>query len=120
MHLVEYTQSAWHKVMGPNFKPTINPTGDTEYHPVPPTQEVIKTKSGKLIKRRCDDNPKKSKYSQKIETTDRHWDMENQPLDAYKTIYLTGQQRSVLLNNSKRCLKTLLFGDFGSGNYCCH
>ena len=121
MHLVEYSQSSWHKVMGPNFKSCINPTGDTESHPVPPTQDVIRTKDGKLITRKHDDNPKKSSNkntklkNRKIITTDRHWDMENRPLDAEMTMFLTGQQRSVLLNNSKFCLKTLLFGDFGSG-----
>ena len=123
MHLVEYTQSAWHKVVGPNFKSFINPTGDTESHPVPPTQDVIKTKDGKLMTRKHDDNAKKSgnknKKSQnlKIKTNTRHWDMETRPLDWKKTLYLTRQQRSVLLNKSRQCLKTLLFGDFGSGNY---
>ena len=107
--------------MGPTFKSCINPIGDTKSHPVPPTQDVIKTKDGKLITRKHDDNPKKSpnknlkSMNKKVITTDRHWDMENRPLDAEMTIFLTGQQRSVLLNNSKRCLKTLLFGDFGSG-----
>ena len=123
MHLVEYCQSSWHKVMGPNFKSSINPTGGTESHPVLPTQDVIKTKDGKLITRKRDDNSKKSgnknakSQTNKIKTTDRHWDMENRPLDAEKILYLTRQQRSVLLNNSKHCLKTLLFGDFGSGIY---
>lgn len=42
-------------------------------------------------------------------------DMKDRPLDADKTIYLTGQQASVLQNKSKFCLKALLFGDFGSG-----
>ena len=116
MHLVQYDQSAWHKVMGPNFNSSINPTGGSESHPVPPTQDIIRTKQGKLIKRKHDDNPKKSKAGTKVSTSDRHWDMENRPLDAEHTIYLTGQQRSALLNNSKRCLKALLFGDFGSGN----
>ena len=121
MHLVEYSQSSWHKVMGPNFKPFFNPTGNTESHPVPLTQDVFKTKDGKLITKKHDDNPKKSanknlkSKNQKIIATDRHWDMENRPLDAEMTIFLTGQQRSVLLNNTKLCLKTLLFGDFGSG-----
>ena len=116
MHQVQYDQSAWRKVMGPNFNSSINPTGDTESHPVPPSQDIIRTKDGKLIKRKHDDNPKKSKAATKVSTTDRLWDMENRPLDAEHTIYLTGQQRSALLNNSKRCLKALLFGDFGSGN----
>ena len=121
MHLVEYSQSSWNKVMGPIFKSCINPIGDTQSHPVFPTQDVFKTKDGKLITRKHDDNPKKSpnknpkSKNKKVITTDRHWDMENRPLDAEMTIFLTGQQRSVLLNNSKRCLKTLLFGDFGSG-----
>ena len=116
MHLTEYSQSAWHKVMGPNFNSFIKPTGHTESQSVPPTHEIVKTKDGKLIKRKYDDNSKKSGVSKSVQTTDRHWDMENRPPDAEKTIYLTGQQRNVILNNSKRCLKTLLFGDFGSGN----
>ena len=116
MHLVQYDQTSWHKVMGSNFKSSINPTGDTESHPVPPRQDIIRTKKGKLIKRKHDDNPKKSTVSTKVSTADRHWDMENRPLDAEHTIYLTSQQRSALLNNSKQCLKALLFGDFGSGN----
>ena len=122
MHLVEYDQSAWQKVMGPKFKSFINPTGDTESHSVPPTQDVIKTKDGKLMTRKHDDNPKKSgtknqkSQSQKVKTNTRHWDMETRPLDWKKTLYLTRQQRSTLLNKSRQCLKTLLFGDFGSGN----
>ena len=121
MHLVECSQSSWHKVVGPKFKSYINPTGDTESYPVPPTKDVIKTKDGILITRKHGDSPKKSankclkSKNTKIITTDRHWDMENRPLDAEMTIFLTGQQSSVLLNTSKRCLKTLLFGDFGSG-----
>ena len=121
MHLVEYGQSAWQKVMGPNFKSFINPTGHTESHPVHPTQNVIKTKDGKLITRKHDQNPKKSgaknqkSQNKRVSTTERHWDMENRPMDAEKTLYLTRQQRCVLLNNSKHCLKTLLLGDFGSG-----
>ena len=121
MHLVEYSQIAWQKVMGPNFKSFINPTGHTESHPVHPTQDVIKTKDGKLITRKHDENPKKSgdKYqkakSKRVSTSERNWDMETRPMDAEKTLYLTRQQRCVLLNNSKHCLKTLLLGDFGSG-----
>ena len=121
MHLVEYSQSAWQKVMGPNFKSFINPTGHTETHLVQPTQDVIKTKDGKLITRKHDENQNKSgtknqrSKNKKIATTDRNWDMENRPMDAEKTLYLTRQQRSVLHNNSKYCLKTILLGDFGSG-----
>ena len=122
MHLIEYSQSSWHKVMGPNFKSSINSTGCTESHPVPPTKDVIKTKDGKLMTKKHDNNPKKSgiknkKYqSLKIKTITRHWDMETRPLDWKKTLYLTRQQRSALLDKSRQCLKTLFFGDFGSGN----
>ena len=121
IHLIEYSQSSWHKVMGPNTKSFINSTGDTESHPVLPSQDVIKTKDGKLITRKYDDNSRKSgnrskkSKNQNVTTTDRHWDTENRPLDAEKILYLTRQQNSVLLNKSKKCLKTLLFGDFGSG-----
>lgn len=116
MHLIEYTQTSWHKVMGPNFNSQIQLTGDTESQPKSSTHDIIRTKNGKLIKRKTDSNANKSVTTTKVPTKDRQWDLENQALDAEKTIHLTGQQGSVLLNNSKRCLKTLLFGDFGSGN----
>ena len=120
MHLIEYSQSAWHKVMGSNSNSFINAPGDTESQPVSPTHDIVRTKDKKtkqdiLVKRKHDGSSKSSGSHTKIVTDNRHWDMENRPLDAEMTIYLTGQQRSILLNNSKRCLKTLLFGDFGSG-----
>ena len=122
MHLVEYSQSSWHKVMGPNFKSFINPIGYTESQPVASTQYIIRTKDKKtghdiIVKKKHNINSKKSGASAKLTKANRFWDMENRPLDAEMTIYLTGQQSSILLNNSKRCLKTLLFGDFGSGKY---
>ena len=122
IQLVEYSHSAWYKVMGPNVNSSICSIGHTTSQPVSPTQDIIRTKDRKtgqdiVVKKKHDSSSKQSGASAKIVTTDRlrHWDMETRPLDAEMTIYLTGQQSSVLLNKSKLCLKALLLGDFGSG-----
>ena len=56
MHLVEYNQSSWHKVMGPNFNTQIQLTGDTEIQPQSSTHDIIRTKNGKIIKRKPEPN----------------------------------------------------------------
>ena len=47
---------------------------------------------------------------------ERLWEFENRPMDAEKTIYLSGPQASLLLSNLSHYLRTVLIAEFGAGN----
>jgi hypothetical protein len=106
MHSVTYEESSWQKVMGKSMKSSINPDGFTESQPTPSTSSKTSNKGKKGAAAITAKNQP---------TADTFLDWKNRPMDAEKTINLTFQQGPVLLSNSVLCLKTILFGDFGSG-----
>ena len=110
MNLVPFDESSWQKVMGKNFKSSINPDAFTESQPTPSTSGKASKKSSSKSKGGAISGTAKHQP-----TTDSFSDMKNRPMDAEKSIYLTCQQGPILLTNSVLFLKTILFGDFGSG-----
>lgn len=113
MHSTTYDQSSWKKVMGTKHVSSFNPGGYTESQPTSAEWEFVKdSTTGKCTKRK----PKTGVVSKPNKNIDHFWDSEMRPMDAENTIYLTGQQMSLLSNSSLLILNTILIGDYGAGN----
>ena len=112
LHSTTFEVSCWDKVMGSKSTSSINPTGYTESQPTAPTWDVIKNTKDDYIRR-------KAKIGAPIlanQQIERLWEVEDRPMDAEKSIYLTRQQLALLSSATSAYLKTILIADFGGGN----
>ena len=104
--------SCWDKVMGTKSTSSFNPTGDTESQPTAPTWEIVKNKQDEYIKRKI----KVGTPMPASQQLDRLWEVEDRPMDAEKSIYLSRQQLPLLSSTSSAHLTTILIAEFGGGN----
>ena len=98
--------------MGTKSTSSFNPTGDTESQPTAPTWEIVKNKQDEYIKRKI----KVGTPMPASQQLDRLWEVEDRPMDAEKSIYLSRQQLPLLSSTSSAHLTTILIAEFGGGN----
>ena len=114
LHSTTFDISCWDKVIGRNSGTLVNfnPTGDTESQPTTPRHEIVQNKKGEYIRRKnVAGTP--ALANQPIE---RQWQVEDRPMDAEKSLYLSKQQFALLSSSLSAYLTTILIAEFGGGN----